>query len=809
LAIRVIDVTAPSRGSSAAAFLVSWLCIGAAAAAGPDLAAYQRAEAVRADKIVHRARNLTVEPIWVGKGDRFWLREETAQGWRYVEVDPEHRTRSAAFDQVRLAATLSTLLNRTVDPDHLSLENLAVDGSHIVFEADGKHLACALPAATCSLVAVAEPDPMSVRSPDGKRSIFTQDDDLWVRDVSSGATRRLTHDGEPHFSYGKMPDSGLLTVLEKSSGKTFPPWGIQWSPDGRKLVVVRVDERRLPDYYFLQSVPYDDTLRPKPLTIRTALSAEPVKPSSEVSIIDVDTADRVVLNTGPDGLSPSLSWSADDSRFFAVQGGDYTRTETLFEIDARSGAMRTVLAEKSPTFLQISPLEYDEPALRYLARSNEFIWFSQRDGWNHLYLVDARTGAVETELGKGPWSVQNIVRVDETHRRLYFTAVGREPGQDPYFRHLYSVGLDGRGLRLLTPEAADHAFPSVPNPALRDALRALGFPTKTVELMSPTGRYFIDVASTIERPTLAVLRDHDGRLVMPLVGADISAAQALGWVTPEPFHAKAADGTTDLYGLVVRPFHFDPSRKYPVVECIYNGPQVVTTPHDFAGGMTSWMMSCAQSFAQLGFVTVVMDGRGTPMRSKAFQDYIYNNMQEFALEDHVAALKALAAERPYMDLARLGVIGHSFGGYTSMKAILGYPDFYKAAVSSAGPYDVYGMYPLDAFFEPPRFSSGTADHGPRLPDNWGNVDLTQQASRLKGKLLIAYGDLDENALPAVTARMINALIKANKEFDLIYLPNRSHAFSGEPYFIRRSWDFLVRSLMDAEPPKDYAFGSAP
>jgi dipeptidyl aminopeptidase/acylaminoacyl peptidase len=202
-----------------------------------------------------------------------------------------------------------------------------------------------------------------------------------------------------------------------------------------------------------------------------------------------------------------------------------------------------------------------------------------------------------------------------------------------------------------------------------------------------------------------------------------------------------------------------------------------------------------------------MDGRGTPLRSKAFQDYMYNNMQEFALEDHVAVLKTLAADRPYMDLTRLGVIGHSFGGFTAMKAILGYPDFYKAAVASAGPYDMYGMYPLDAFFAPPKFAD-QGGHTALVPNNWGNVDLTQQADRLKGKLLIAYGDLDENALPAITARMVNSLINANKEFDLIYMPNRSHAFSGEPYFIRRTWDFFVRNLMAAEPPKDYRFDSA-
>jgi dipeptidyl aminopeptidase/acylaminoacyl peptidase len=244
-----------------------------------------------------------------------------------------------------------------------------------------------------------------------------------------------------------------------------------------------------------------------------------------------------------------------------------------------------------------------------------------------------------------------------------------------------------------------------------------------------------------------------------------------------------------------------------VLDAIYNGPQVVTTPHDFVGGMSGLFVDDAQAFAQLGFVVVMMDSRGTPMRSKAFQDYIYNNMQEFGLEDHVAAIKQLGAVRPYMDLDRVGVYGHSFGGFTTMKAILGYPDFFKAAAASAGPYDLFGMYSLDAFFKPPVFAKGGAHpaNPADRPTNWGAYDLTQQASRLKGKLLLAFADLDENAYPAVSVHMVNALIAANKSFDLIYMPNRSHAFSGEPYFIRRRWDFFVKNLRGAEPPENYEF----
>jgi dipeptidyl aminopeptidase/acylaminoacyl peptidase len=360
----------------------------------------------------------------------------------------------------------------------------------------------------------------------------------------------------------------------------------------------------------------------------------------------------------------------------------------------------------------------------------------------------------------------------------------------------------------LTPEAADHDYPPVVNPAVAMALRGL-VPISNTTLVSPSGNYLVDTYSTSEKPPVSVLRRADGTVVMPLETADASAVYATGWTAPKPFTAKAADGTTDLYGLVFLPARFDAKKKYPVIDAIYNGPQVVTTPHNFVGGMSGTFVSDAQAFAQLGFVVVMLDSRGTPMRSKAFQDYIFNNMQEFGLEDHVAAIRQLARERPYMDIDRVGVYGHSFGGYTTMKAILGYPDFFKVASASAGPYDLYGMYALDVFFKPPVFANGSAHAGSPAdrPTNWGAIDLTQQADRLKGKLLISFGDLDENAYPAVTARMVNALIAANKSFDLIYMPNRPHGFAGEPYFIRRRWDFFVRNLLGAEPPANYQIGA--
>ena len=773
-----------------------------------DVADYRRAEQVLIQNIVPKLLNASIQPVWLPDGNRFWYKHQSARGWDYVAIDPAKAAKSAAFDHAALAASISAVIGKSVAADEVPLGAFKftdATATHIAFAVGSFDLTCNLVAIKCTGKKSAAQDTYAAISPDGRRAVFARADNLWLRDVASGEERQLTQDGEAHFSYGKLPDLAQVGVMSQTQGLRLPLYGVDWSPDSRHVVVQRVDERKIPDYYFLQLLPYDGDRRPQPVTVRTQLSGESGLWSAAVSIIDTQTDAIQRVAVGPKGLATSRYWDPSGTRFFAIYGynEDFNRTETLYEVSVPSGAVRTVLTEGSKTFLQTSPLEYDEPALRLLASRNEMIWYSQRDGWDHLYLLDLASGRIKAKITAGDWDIQNIVRVDEKARRVYFTAVGREPGEDPYWRHLYVANLDGSGLKLLTSEPADHAFPSASNADLATILYGSLRPS-TPELLSPSGRYFIDTYSTVEKPPVSVLKRIDGGILMPLETADASAVYAAGWIAPKPFRVKAADGKTDLYGFVILPAHFDPTRSYPVIDAIYNGPQAVTTPHEFVSGM----VNAGHSFAQLGFLVVVMDSRGTPMRSKAFQDYIYNNIQEFGLEDHVAAIRQLAAARPYMDINRVGISGHSFGGYAALKGILGYPDFFKVAAASAGPYDFYGMYSFDSYFDPPFFKDGaTHATGPGdRPTNWGAIDLTQQAARLKGKLLLGYGDLDENAYPAVTAKLINALIAANKEFDLIYMPDRSHGFGAEPYFKRRRWDFFVRNLLGAEPPKDYAFG---
>lgn len=777
-----------------------------------SVADYRRAEAMLAQNIRPKLLNATLDPVWLPAGDRFWYRHETADGGQYLEVDPARATRWPAFDAARLATAVAAVTGKPADAARLQLGGLTFldpDGRRIGFSAQGFDLKCDLAAYACAGAPSKPEDTGRLVSPDGRWAVFAKDDNLWLRDLATGQARALTTDGEPHFAYGKLPDNALLRVISQTKGFALPLYGVDWSPDSRHVVVDRTDERALQDYPFLQLAPYDGDRRPRVVEVRTALSGGTARMKSQTAIIDIGTgAVRPVTVKG--GLSITHYWDPSSRRFLVMEGGDYSREETLYEVDVASAAARAVLSETSKTFLQTSPLEYDEPAIRFLPQSNEVIWYSQRDGWGHLYLVDVASGRIKAKLTDGPWTIQNIVHVDPARRELMFTAAGREAGPDPYWRRLYSVRLDGTGLKLLTPEPADHDFPGAVNPAVALALKGL-VPVTAPASVAPDGRYLIDTYSTLDTPPVSVLRRADGSVVTPLETADASAVYAAGWSAPKPFKVKAADGVTELYGYLILPHGFDPARKYPLIDAIYNGPQVVTTPHDFAGAVSGLFADDAQAFAQLGFVVLIMDGRGTPMRSKAFQDYIYNNMQAFGVEDHVAAIKQLAARDPFIDADRVGVYGHSFGGYTSMKAMLGFPEVFKVGASSAGPYDLYGMYSLDSFFAPPIYAGGGTEPASPAdrPTNWGQIDLTAQAANLKGKLMLGFADLDENAYPAEAARMVNALIAANKSFELVYMPNRSHGFSGEGYFRRRRWDFFVRNLLGAEPPTDYRMGGDP
>jgi dipeptidyl aminopeptidase/acylaminoacyl peptidase len=444
----------------------------------------------------------------------------------------------------------------------------------------------------------------------------------------------------------------------------------------------------------------------------------------------------------------------------------------LFEADPATGETRLLAEERSATQIDLNVTLGMPPNVRVLEDRGEVIWFSERDGWGHLYLYDLADGSLKRQITSGPWLVRQIVHVDEASGTIWFTAGGREDGRDPYYPHLYSIKTDGSGLRLLTREDAYHQITA-----------------------ADSGDFFIDTYSRVDLPSVTVLRSPDGAVVLELEEAFIEPLLATGWQYPVWFKAKAADGVTDIYGVMFRPTDFDPEKMYPVIDDIYPGPQANRVQKTFSPGGES------QSLAELGFVVIMVDGRGTPFRSKAFHDFSYRNLQSGGgIDDHIAAFKQLSYQHPYLDLDRVGIYGWSGGGFASVNAMLHHPEFYKVAVSGAGNHDQRSYVAL----------WGEKYHGLPADTEYIQQANSTHAAKLEGKLLLLMPEIDDNVHPTQTVRLIDALIKANKDFDMVLLPGTHHApLTVMPYITRRRWDYFVEHLLGAEPPEGYRIADVP
>jgi dipeptidyl aminopeptidase/acylaminoacyl peptidase len=501
-------------------------------------------------------------------------------------------------------------------------------------------------------------------------------------------------------------------------------------------------------------------------------------------IIDVDAPRVIRLKMPPDqhrstlcdhiacrgGDWADVQWSPAATKLAFVSTSRDHRHEQLRVADAATGAIRDVFDETVSTFFESGNGAVN---WRYLPATNEIIWFSERDNWGQLYLYDLETGKLKNQITSGDGNVTQVLRVDDTNRVIYFLGVGKEQGEDPYFTHLYRVGFDGRNQELLTPEHATHDVS-----------------------LAPSGAYFVDSYSTPDTPPTTVLRDSTGNLVLNLEKADISRLVATGWKPPIPITVKARDGQTDLYGLMFVPTNLDPAKKYPIINHIYPGPQTGSV-----GGRTfNPARGDAAALADLGFVVVEIDGMGTPWRSKQFHEAYYGNMGDNTLPDQVAGMKQLAQKYPYIDIDRAGIYGHSGGGYATADAMFRYPDFFKVGISESGNHDNREYEDDWAEKWMPLLSKDTMAA-------WNDQANQNHARNLKGHLLLAHGTLDNNVPPYNTLLVVDALIKANKDFDLLLLPNQRHGYGNmSNYMTRRRWDYFVRYLLGAEPPKEYNLG---
>lgn len=760
---------------------------------------YARAAVLAGSQSGALVLNESVQPHWTGRGGEFWYRRQTGDGVEYMLV-LEKGNRNLAFDHSRSAAAIAAVTGKPASANSLVVESIE-PGKRVVFTQEKQRVVCELPSYACIASPVPPNDPRQLLSPDGRHALFVREYDLWLRELSGTAERRLTSDGAAGFGWGAYPDGGLLSIpRQRHGGLPFPPYGFSWSPDGRFIVGARSDERATEPTYFLEAVPQDGTFLTKAWAVRQPMAGDAVA-KGETAVFEAATGKRVLLSDSEIALDEPLGWSSDGKRFTAIGHTTEPRAILLLEVSVETGAMRTLLTERPSGFIDVNAQLYSAPNMRTVRNGSEVIWYSQRSGFGHLYRYRVADGKLLNAVTHGDWQVRDILHVDEARGRVVFTADGRGTA-NPYHRRVYRVNFDGSDLRLLGAENGDH---QVDGPALAIIAKLLGTSSAS-EPVSPDGSVFVDTWSTCDEPPVTVLRSaEDGHIIAALEKADASRLLAAGWLAPLPFVAKAADGRADLYGVLYLPAGADLAapRSLALVDAIYGGPQVTVTPHNFTDAWSGSRASRAAAMAALGFAAFVVDGRGTPLRSREFHDAAYApNFADAGIDDHVAVVQQLAARFPMLDPERVGIFGHSFGGYASVRAMLRYPKVFKVGVSSAGIHSVQTTYSLTSILPPAVYAGGGSlrPTSQSIPENYRAMDNGSLASKLTGKLLLAYGDLDENAPFAGTAHLVDAFIKADRRFDLLYLPNRVHSFASEPYFQRRMWDYFVEHLLHETPP---------
>jgi dipeptidyl-peptidase 4 len=611
-------------------------------------------------------------------------------------------------------------------------------------------------------------------SPDKTKAAFIRDWNLWVRDLATGKETQLTTDGVKDYGYAtdnagwQMSDNPILV----------------WSPDSKKIATFQQDQRKDGEMYLVPVTNGHPALK----AWKYPLVGDKDVTMIERVIIDVDGPKIIRLKMPPDQHRSTLcddvscrggsgwddvQWSDDGAHLAFVSTSREHKQEWIRIADASTGEIRDVMGEITTKFYESGN---DKVNWKYLSKTNELLWFSEKDNWGHLYLYDISTGKLKNQITHGDWNVTQVLHVDQATRTIDFVGVGKEAGSDPYFQHYYSVKFDGKDPKLLTPENADHAITP-----------------------SPDGHYFVDVYSTVTQPETAVVRDSNGKVVVDVAKQDITKLVQAGWVPPVPIIVKARDGKTDLYGFLFKPTSFDASKKYPIVNHVYPGPQTGSC----GGRGFAAAHGDSQSLAELGFVVVCIDGMGTPWRSKTFHEAYYGNLGDNTIPDQVSGMKDLAAKYPWIDLNLVGMYGHSGGGNATAAAMFHYPDFFKVGIAESGNHDQRDYE--DDWAEK---WSGLLVKNPDGTTNYDSQANQNFVKDLKGHLLLAHGTMDNNVPLNNTLLVVEALIKANKDFDLLIIPNVAHGYAeATQYMTRRRRDYFVKNLAGNIPPHEYEMKS--
>jgi len=795
----------------------------------------------------NRAYKTSITPHWFADNTRFWYRNNLRDGKReFIIVDPSEGVRRQAFDHKRLAEALREAGVPDANPEVLPIDNLSFQNNDdsLAFRADGNYWRCNLKtydlrklegeeakaARRISASPVANVPRRSTRTgpetaivfvnrtsaavelfwldtggrrrsygrlkagqereqhtyaghvwqvTDGKGALLAafeaQDSPIPAEITGENVTNRRTaqRDGERQRSRYESPDGKWKAVIEDKNvyirskdgetesqlsrdGSEDNGYGMpQWAPDSKTLVAWRIEPGERKEVYLVESSPEGGG--------RAKLSSRPYAlpgdkfTSYELSLFDIETKEQVKPDVDRiDFGRPRMRWNSDGRRFTYQKTDRGHQRFRLIEVDSHTGDARTIIDEKADTFIWTAHTENVRTSrVNWISGTNEIIYVSERDGWRHLYLVDAGSGQFKSQITKGRYVVRAIDRIDEKERQIWFRASGRDPDQDPYLIHYYRVNFDGTGLVALTDGDGTHSIQ-----------------------YSPDRKYVIDTYSRVDAPPVNELRHtSDGEKACKLEEADISELTDNGWEAPEVFVAKGRDGTTDIWGIICRPADFDPQRKYPIIEDIYAGPHGSHVPKTFSSSQRY------ASLTDMGFIVVKIDGMGTANRSKAFHDVCWHNLKDAGLPDRILWMKAAAKKYPYMDTSRVGIYGTSAGGQNAAGAVLFHPEFYKVAIASCGCHDNR----MD------KASWNEQWMGYPVGPHYSECSNIDNAHRLQGKLMLIVGEMDRNVPPESTMRFVDALIKADKDFDLIVVPGAGHG-NGGSYGRRRMYDFFVRHL---------------
>ncbi|MDD6100915.1 MAG: DPP IV N-terminal domain-containing protein [bacterium] len=764
---------------------------------GSELPGYTLAQRFTKEKVDKMLFSTTVDPHWFQQGQAFWYHYKTSDGDAWYVVDPVARSKQPLFDRDWMAARLTEIVQDPYSARHLPIRDLQAkeDGKTFTFWVESKQgekkdtLYFSYNYQNKQLLKT-EKDELDKQlewasvSPDKQTVVFAKDMNLYRMSYadyqkakrneqdSTIVEVQLTRDGVKDYGFGQ-PYS-LLNTDTLCNGKRRHPGYLAWSPDSRRFAIVRTDDRAVKELWVINAMAMP---RPTLETYKYQMPGEKESSIDHLLLFDLsDNSYREIATSAFKDQSLNLSrrpreerqrdqkevasvWLGDENRFFVTRSSRDLHRIDVCSYTIGEDSIRPIIQERLNTYIELRPLAA-------LKGGKELVHWSERDGWAHLYLYDDQ-GHLKNRITSGPWHVDGIVKVDEARRVVYFLANGREKGENPYYEHLYRVNLDGSGLQLVS--AGDYFH--------------------EVRMDDPC-QYVVDNYSRVNTIPATDLLDNMGRKVMTLEQSDFSQLLAAGYQFPEPFKVKAADGVTDLYGVMYKPFDFDSTKVYPIIDYVYPGPQVEATVYPFKK-----MTVRTDRLAQAGFIVISVGNRGGhPSRSKWYHNYGYGNLRDYGLADQKAAIEQLAARHPFIDIHRVGIHGHSGGGFMSTAAILQYPDFFKVAVSCAGNHDntIYN-----------RWWSET-HHGVREKvTEEGDTTFVysiksnpELAKRLKGHLLLVHGDIDNNVHPGNTTRVVDALIRANKRFDMLVLPQQRHHFGDmDEYFYWRLVDYFSRYLL--------------